>query len=98
LRSPPSFPTRRSSDLTEMGFFITESNRGDFAITLRPHRHRSIDTVMDEIRDKIQSEIAGVDVEFHQVLSDLIGDLEGDPKPVERSEEHTSELQSLRHL
>lgn len=68
---------------TELGFAVTEPNRGDFAIVLNQKRHRSIDAIMDDLRDKIQSEVKGVDVDFHQVLQDLIGDLEGAPKPVE---------------
>ena len=68
---------------TELGFAITEPNRGDFAVTLKPHRKRSIDAIMDDLRDKITDEAPGVDVDFHQVLQDLIGDLAGAPSPVE---------------
>ncbi len=68
---------------TELGFAITEPNRGDFAVTLKRNRTRRIDAIMDKLRDKIVSEIPGVDVDFHQVLQDLIGDLAGAPSPVE---------------
>jgi CzcA family heavy metal efflux pump len=69
---------------TEMGVAtITEPNRGDYAVTLKPNRKRSIDAIMDDLRDKIQTTVPGVDVDFHQVLQDLIGDLAGAPAPVE---------------
>ncbi|HLV79042.1 MAG TPA: efflux RND transporter permease subunit, partial [Chthonomonadaceae bacterium] len=70
---------------TELGFAITESNTGDFAVTLKPKSERSqpIDKVMDDIRGQIKEEVPGVDVDFHQVLQDLIGDLQGAPSPVE---------------
>src|SRR5207248_10329780 len=40
---------------TELGFAITEPDRGDFAVMLKPRRSRKIDAVMDDVRDKIQS-------------------------------------------
>ena len=68
---------------TELGFAITEPNSGDFAVMLRSGRRRSIDDVMDGIRQKIAAEVPGVDVDFVEVLQDLIGDLAGAPDPVE---------------
>jgi multidrug efflux pump subunit AcrB len=38
---------------------------------------------MDSVRARIQSEVPGLDVDFIQVLQDLIGDLSGAPAPVE---------------
>lgn len=68
---------------TELGFFITEPNRGDFAVVLKRGRRRTIEAVMDDLRDRITAEVPGVDVDFVQVLQDLIGDLAGAPDPVE---------------
>jgi multidrug efflux pump subunit AcrB len=68
---------------TELGFFITEANCGDFAVTLKPGRRRNIEAVMDSVRDEIAEKVPGVDVDFVQVLQDLIGDLSGAPAPVE---------------
>ncbi len=68
---------------TEMGFAITETNRGDFAIILKPDRKRGIDEIIDDVRDRVNKEVPGVDVDFSQVLQDLIGDLAGSPTAVE---------------
>jgi CzcA family heavy metal efflux pump len=68
---------------TELGFFITEPNRGDFAVVLKRGRRRNIEAVMDDLRERITAEVPGVDVDFVQVLQDLIGDLAGAPDPVE---------------
>src|SRR5208282_5275030 len=65
-----------------LGFFLTESNRGDMSVRLKPNRSRSIDQVMSSIRNRILGEVPGVRVEFSQVLQDLIGDLSGTPEPV----------------
>lgn len=68
---------------TELGFAITETNRGDYAVMLKPNRKRSIDEVMAEVRTKVQTDVPGLDVEFIQVLQDLVGDLAGAPNPIE---------------
>src|SRR5205085_2593648 len=68
---------------TEMGFFITEPNTGDFAVVLKHNRHKSIEAVMDEIREKIVTTVPGIEVEFVLVLQDLIDDLSGAAAPIE---------------
>ncbi|MBS1704034.1 MAG: efflux RND transporter permease subunit [Armatimonadetes bacterium] len=68
---------------TELGFAITETNRGDYAVMLKPNRNRSIDDVISEVRAKVQQQVPSLDVDFIQVLQDLIGDLAGNPDPIE---------------
>jgi CzcA family heavy metal efflux pump len=68
---------------TQLGFFLTESNRGDISVRLKADRKRDIDTVIDSIRGRIKSTVPGVRIEFSQVLQDLIGDLSGYPEPIE---------------
>jgi CzcA family heavy metal efflux pump len=83
LKETPEVEAYSRRTGTELGFAITEPNRGDFAVTLKRRRGKSIDAVMDGLRGRIQAEVPGLDVEFHQVLMDLIGDLSGAPSPVE---------------
>ena len=68
---------------TELGFALTEPNKGDFAVILKPNRKRAIEQVIDAVRKRCADEVPGVDVDFSQILQDLIGDLEGAPTPVE---------------
>ncbi len=68
---------------TQLGFFLTESNRGDMSVRLKADRKRNIDTVINSIRDRILNSVPGVEIEFSQVLQDLIGDLSGVPEPIE---------------
>jgi CzcA family heavy metal efflux pump len=68
---------------TELGFFITEPNTGDFAVVLKSGNRRDIEAVIEEIRGKIAEDVPGIEVEFVEVLQDLIGDLAGAPEPVE---------------
>ncbi len=68
---------------TELGFAITEPNRGDFAVILKPNRKRGIEEVIADVRKRVADNAPGVDVDFSQILQDLIGDLAGASVPVE---------------
>jgi len=68
---------------TQLGFFLTESNRGDLSVRLRPDRSRDIDAILASVRQKILTSVPGARIEFSQVLQDLIGDLSGAPEPIE---------------
>lgn len=68
---------------SELGFAITESNRGDFAVVLKSGKRREIEAVIEEVRGKITEDVPGVEVEFVEVVQDLIGDLAGAPEPIE---------------
>jgi CzcA family heavy metal efflux pump len=69
----------------ELGLFATEQNKGDILVKLKPRsqRKRDVEGVMEDLRGQITKTIAGVDVEFIQILQDMLGDLEGAPEPVE---------------
>jgi len=83
LRATPEVAAFSVRTGTQLGFFLTESNRGDMSVRLKPNRARDIDTIMDDVREKILSTVPGVRIEFAQVIQDLIGDLSGTPEPVE---------------
>jgi len=61
---------------------VTEANRGDILVKLKPDRKRSIEEVIEDIRSKVVAQEPAVRVEFVQVLQDMIGDLTGEPEPV----------------
>ena len=68
----------------ENGLYVTEQNTGDMTVKLKPASdRRDIDDVINDLRDQIAKNIPGVDVEFSQILQDMLGDLEGTPEPVE---------------
>jgi len=62
---------------------VTEANRGDIAIKLKSKRSRSVDEIMSELRARIAREEPSIEVEFVQVLQDMIGDLSNAPEPVQ---------------
>ncbi len=62
---------------------VTEANYGDFTVRLKTKRDRSIDEIMTEVRDKVHASEPALDVEFTQVLQDMIGDLSNSPEPIQ---------------
>lgn len=68
---------------TQMGFFITEPNRGDFLIKLKSKRTKSTTEVSDEIRSKIEAIAPQLTVDFGQVIGDMLGDLMSSVQPIE---------------
>ena len=68
-----------------MGPFATEQNRGEIVAKLKPRSERphNIYAIMDDLRQKILTQVPGLDVEFTQVLQDMIGDMEASPEPIE---------------
>src|SRR6266852_4077304 len=61
---------------------VTEANRGDFTVRLKPHRKRDIEEVMADVRAQIEQTEPATKVEFIQVLGDMIGDLTSAPEPI----------------
>jgi multidrug efflux pump subunit AcrB len=61
---------------------VTEANRGDFTVRLKRDRKRGIDEVIEDVRGQIKESKPAADVEFVQVLQDMIGDLSNEPEPV----------------
>ena len=61
---------------------VTEPNTGDIAVKLKDKRSRGIDDIISEVRSKVTTEEPALDVEFTQVLQDMISDLTGAPQPI----------------
>ncbi len=68
---------------TQMGFFITEPNRGDYLIQLKKKRSLTTDAVSGELRKKIEAILPKLKVDFGQVIGDMLGDLMTGAQPVE---------------
>ena len=61
---------------------VTEANTGDITVKLKRDRKRSGDEVIADVRAKIKEAEPVLDVEFPQLLQDMIGDLTSAPEPV----------------
>ncbi|HET6255951.1 MAG TPA: efflux RND transporter permease subunit [Puia sp.] len=68
---------------TEMGFFITEPNRGDYLIQLKKDRTKTTDEVIEDLRKQIEATQPALRVDFGQVIGDMLGDLMTSVQPIE---------------
>lgn len=68
---------------TQMGFFITEPNDGDYLIQLHKKRKRTINEVIDDLRTRIEASQPSLQIDFGQVIGDMLGDLMESVQPVE---------------
>ena len=83
LRETPEVESTSRRTGLELGLAaVTEPNTGDIAVKLKARRSRGVDDVIGDVRAKVASSEPGLDVEFIQVLQDMIGDLTGAPEPV----------------
>ena len=70
---------------TQLGFFITEPNRGDYVIRLKPRKdRRDVEAVIADIRARAAAIAPALHTDFGQLLEDNIGDLTGGvPQPID---------------
>jgi len=73
--------SRRTGD--QLGFFITEPNIGDYALRLKQGHRRGADAIADDLRGRIERSQPALEVEFGQLVEDVIGDLTTTPQPIE---------------
>lgn len=83
LKTVPEVESYSRRTGTQMGFFITEPNRGDYLIQLRKNRSKTTDQVTNEIRAKIEATGLPLVVDFGQVIGDMLGDLMSSVQPIE---------------
>ncbi len=83
IESVPEVKTYSRRTGTQMGFFITEPNRGDYLIELYDKRNRSTEEVADDIRQQVEKTVPALEVDFGQVITDMLGDLMASVQPIE---------------
>jgi CzcA family heavy metal efflux pump len=84
LHATPEIESTSRRTGLQMGLAaVTEANTGDFTVKLKAKRGRPIDDVMADVRAQIKATEPELDVEFTQVLQDMIGDLSNAPEPIQ---------------
>jgi CzcA family heavy metal efflux pump len=61
---------------------VTEANTGDISVKLKRDRKHGSEEVISDVRARIKKLEPTLDVEFPQLLQDMIGDLTSAPEPV----------------
>ena len=84
LREVPEVESTSRRTGLELGLSaVTEANRGDVLVKLKSKRSRDIEEIIAEVRARIKQEEPALDIEFVQVLQDMIGDLTSAPEPIQ---------------
>jgi multidrug efflux pump subunit AcrB len=84
VRSTPEVESTSRRTGLQLGLAtVTEANTGDISVKLKDKRKRNIEEIISEIRGKINASEPSVDIDFPQVLQDMIGDLTGSPQPIQ---------------
>jgi CzcA family heavy metal efflux pump len=84
LHSIPEVESTSRRTGLQMGLAaVTEANTGDMTVKLRNKRSRGIDEVIADARAEITKTEPQLDVEFIQVLQDMINDLSNAPEPIQ---------------
>jgi len=83
LRATPEVESTSRRTGLQLGLAaVTEANRGDISVKLKRKRERSADEVVAEVRAKVSKEAPMLEVEYPQLLQDMIGDLTNAPEPI----------------
>src|SRR5207253_9899268 len=83
VRSQPEVENTSRRTGLQLGLAaLTEANRGDFTVKLNRDRNRGIDEVISDVRSEIEQTEPAAQVEFVQVLQDMIVDLTSQPEPI----------------
>jgi multidrug efflux pump subunit AcrB len=84
LRSTPEVENTARRTGMQLGLAaVTEANTGDFSVKLKADRSRDMEEIIADVREKIAQQEPAIEVEFIQILQDMIGDLTGAPEPIQ---------------
>ena len=82
LRATPEVESTSRRTGMQLGLAtVTEANSGDIAVKLKKRRSRGVDEVMADVRARVRQAEPVLDIEFTQILQDMIGDLSSAPEP-----------------
>jgi len=83
LQQTPDVQTYSRRTGFALGGTLSEANEGDFFVRLKSLPRRPIETVMDDVRNRIEHSVPGLQIEMALLMEDLIGDLTAVPQPIE---------------
>lgn len=84
IRETPEVTSYSRRTGVQLGGGLTEADEGDFFVRLNNDSgRRDIEEVMAEVREKVEKQVPGLEIETAQLMEDLIGDLTAVPQPIE---------------
>ena len=83
VRANPNVDSYSRRTGAQLGGGLSEADEGDFFIHLKPPPRAGIEEVMADIRQQVQANVPGLEIETAQLMEDAIGDLTAVPQPIE---------------
>lgn len=84
LREMPEVESTSRRTGAQLGLAaVTEANTGDILVKLKAKRDKDIEDIISDVRAEIKQKEPAIDIEFVQVLQDMIGDLTSAPEPIQ---------------
>jgi len=83
LRANPEVLTFSRRLGTGLGGDLGQSYHGDYFVRLRASHRQATEQVASAVRDQVERDVPGVQIEVAQLMEDLIGDLTAVPQPIE---------------
>ena len=83
LKANPNVYTYSRRTGAGLGGDLKEAYQGDFFVRLTDPAHRPpIWKVMDDLTSEITAKVPGINLDPHQLMNDMIGDMVGRPQPI----------------
>ncbi|HZZ64892.1 MAG TPA: efflux RND transporter permease subunit, partial [Candidatus Baltobacteraceae bacterium] len=84
LQDPAVVSIGRFTGIDTNGFSPTQVRQGTMRIRLKPQGQRpSYDEVSSRLRDRFAAAVPAAQLDFHQILEDMINDMSGAPSPIQ---------------
>ena len=84
LNDPAIVSVGRVTGIDTNGFSPTQVRTGTLRFRLKPPSQRaSYDAISDRLRDEFSAAVPAAQLDFHQILEDMINDMSGSRSPVE---------------
>lgn len=84
LQDPAVISVGRFTGIDTNGFSPTQVRQGTIRIRLKPQGARpSYDEVSSRLRDRFAAAVPAAQLDFHQILEDMINDMSGAPAPIQ---------------
>jgi CzcA family heavy metal efflux pump len=84
MSNPGVISVGRLTGIDTNGFSPTQARQGTIRVMLKPLGERpGFDTIANQLRDRIADVVPAALLDIHQILEDLINDVQGAPAPIE---------------
>ncbi len=84
MQDPAVASVGRFTGIDTNGYSPTQVRQGTIRIRLKPQGQRPpYEVVSDRLRDRFSAAVPAAQLDFHQILEDMINDMSGAPSPIE---------------